>query len=102
MAEHGTRSAYVAGCQCSACREANAAYQRRRMGYERRVPSAPAHRMLGELQAAGFSRRALADELGRDRRNVFRRRPTMQADCFRRICDLYDWMLEHHPRMKPR
>lgn len=69
-AEHGTRTRYVAGCRCPACREANNAYarlvgKRVRAGLgDPLVDASRARRHLERLSRYGIGRRTVADVAG--------------------------------------
>jgi len=56
----GTRSRYVTGCRCDACRQANAADRRARRVARPLVPVEPVVEHLRSLQAAGASRERIA------------------------------------------
>jgi len=56
----GTRSSYVTGCRCDACRKANAADRRTRRKATPLVPVEPVVEHLRALQAAGASRARIA------------------------------------------
>ena len=56
----GTRSRYVTGCRCDACRQANAADRRARRVARPLVPVEPVVEHLRTLQAAGASRERIA------------------------------------------
>ena len=56
----GTRSRYVTGCRCDACRQANAADRRARRKASPLVPVEPVVEHLRSLQAAGVGRRRIA------------------------------------------
>lgn len=70
--EHGTRSRYVKGCRCEACRAANTAYavaryRELKLGRAPRgdlVDAAPARRHLLKLSREGVGRRAAANAAG--------------------------------------
>lgn len=73
MTPHGTRSIYRAGCRCTRCRAANAAYVAAFRGARRtgrpllhsRVSAVEAHRIVKVLRAEWVTRGALARALGR-------------------------------------
>ena len=65
--EHGDRLRYAAGCRCSQCRAANAAYERGRAearaagDWNGTVPAEKARAWMAHLSAQGVGRRAIAE-----------------------------------------
>lgn len=79
MSEHGTRTKYVAGCRCDACRQANRDYARERDRHMRRVAygiekrneatvdATEARNHLLWLQSLGIGTRTVAQRTGLSR-----------------------------------
>lgn len=66
VTEHGTRSAYKAGCPCDECKAANAEYMRERRAAQK-LPAGTVTQLPGTVQAvtpnAGATERAVLEEL---------------------------------------
>ena len=87
--KHGTRSRYVGGCRCEACRASNAADRRARLVRRPLVPVEPVAEHLRSLQAAGASRERIAQaaRVGESTLNRIARQPgtRMRGDIAKRI-----------------
>lgn len=85
---HGTNARYIAGCRCDPCRKASLRYSKRlkadkQLGRERTVESWRAVRRLDALACLGWSRGAIASEMG-----------------IKHKCQVYD--IGNHPRIYKR
>ena len=85
----GTRSRYVTGCRCDACRQANAADRRARRVARPLVPVEPVVEHLRALQAAGATRERIAQaaRVGESTLDRIARQPgtRMRGDIAQRI-----------------